>query len=30
MIRHDGVGADLDGKNGGEMPKPIDHPFFAV
>jgi hypothetical protein len=30
MIRHDGIGADLDGKNSGEMPKPVDYPGFAV
>jgi hypothetical protein len=26
----DGIGADLDGKDSGEMPKPIDCPCFAV
>jgi len=30
MIGHDGVGADFDGKNTGEVPQSADKPRFAV
>jgi hypothetical protein len=30
MVAHDGVGADIDGKQFGELSEPAQNPFLAV